>query len=154
MKWLDGLTDLMDSRSWWWTGSLACCSPWGLKESDTAEQLINDNCPVSLEGFKSDFLGCFCWHSGSCVENSAGHWGTGSIRGKEPPCQCRGHRVMYSVPALGSSPGEGHGNPLQYSCLENPMDRGTWWTTAIGSQSQTWLMWLSMCTEGQGASQR
>ena len=36
---------------------------------------------------------------------------------------------MDSIPALGSSPGEGHGNPLQYSCLENPMDRGAWWPT-------------------------
>ena len=36
---------------------------------------------------------------------------------------------------LGRSPGGGHGNPLQYSCLENPMDRGTWWATSIGSQS-------------------
>ena len=31
------------------------------------------------------------------------------------------------IPALGRSPGEGHGSPLQYSCLENPMDRGAWW---------------------------
>ena len=34
----------------------------------------------------------------------------------------------------GRSPGEGNGNPLQYSCLENPMDRGAWWATVIGSQ--------------------
>ena len=33
------------------------------------------------------------------------------------------------IPGLGRSPGEGHGNPLQYSCLENPMDRGTWRVT-------------------------
>ena len=33
------------------------------------------------------------------------------------------------IPGLGRSPGEGHGNPLQYSCLENPMDRGAWWAT-------------------------
>ena len=32
-----------------------------------------------------------------------------------------------SIPGSGTSPGGGHGNPLQYSCLENPMDRGTWW---------------------------
>ena len=31
------------------------------------------------------------------------------------------------IPGLGRSPGGGHGNPLQYSCLENPMDRGAWW---------------------------
>ena len=34
-----------------------------------------------------------------------------------------------SIPGLGRSPGEGNGNPLQYSCLENPMDRGVWLTT-------------------------
>ena len=33
------------------------------------------------------------------------------------------------IPGSGRSPGEGYGNPLQYSCLENPMDRGTWWAT-------------------------
>ena len=33
------------------------------------------------------------------------------------------------IPGLGRSPGEGNGNPLQYSCLENSMDRGAWWAT-------------------------
>ena len=37
-----------------------------------------------------------------------------------------------SIPALGRSPGEGNGNPLQYSCLENPMDRGAWRATVHG----------------------
>ena len=32
-----------------------------------------------------------------------------------------------SIPGLGRSPGGGHGNPLQYSCLDNPMGRGAWW---------------------------
>ena len=36
------------------------------------------------------------------------------------------------TPGLGKSPGEGNGNPLQYSCLENPMDRGAWWVTVHG----------------------
>ena len=36
------------------------------------------------------------------------------------------------TPGLGSSPGEGNGNPLQYSCLGNPMDRGFWWATVHG----------------------
>ena len=35
-----------------------------------------------------------------------------------------------SIPGMGRSPGEGNGNPLQYSCLENPMDRGAWGTVA------------------------
>ena len=38
-----------------------------------------------------------------------------------------------SVPGSGRSPGEGNGNPLQYSCLENPMDRGGWWAIVHGS---------------------
>ena len=37
-----------------------------------------------------------------------------------------------SIPGLGRSPEEGNGNPLQHSCLENPMDRGAWWTTVHG----------------------
>ena len=36
------------------------------------------------------------------------------------------------IPGLGGSPGEGNGNPLQYSCLENPMDRGAWQATVYG----------------------
>ena len=37
-----------------------------------------------------------------------------------------------SIPGSGRSPGEGNGNLLQYSCLENPMDRGAWWATVHG----------------------
>ena len=39
-----------------------------------------------------------------------------------------------SIPGLGRSPGEGNGNPLQYSCLENCMDRGAWCLQSMGSQ--------------------
>ena len=50
-----------------------------------------------------------------------------------------------SIPGSGRSPGEGTGNPLQYSCLENPMDRGAWWAAVHGVvESQTRLKWLSM----------
>ena len=41
-------------------------------------------------------------------------------------------REVGSILALGRSPGEGNGNPLQYSCLENPMDRRAWWATVHG----------------------
>ena len=51
---------------------------------------------------------------------------TGGSAGKESVCNARD---LGLIPGLGRSPGEGNGNPLQYSCLENPMDRGTWWTT-------------------------
>ena len=44
------------------------------------------------------------------------------------------------IPGLGRSPGEGHGNPLQYSGLENPMDRGAWWAAVLGvTKSRTRL---------------
>ena len=38
-----------------------------------------------------------------------------------------------SIPGLGRSPGEGNGNPLQYSCLQNPMDGGAWWAAVHGA---------------------
>ena len=41
-------------------------------------------------------------------------------------------RDTGSIPGLGRSPGEGNGNPLQYSCLENPMDRRAWWAVIHG----------------------
>ena len=45
-----------------------------------------------------------------------------------------------SIPGFGRSPGKGNGNPLQYSCLENPMDGGAWWVTVHGgAKSWTWL---------------
>ena len=47
---------------------------------------------------------------------------------------------LGSIPGLGRCPGEGNGNPLQYSCLENPMDGGAWWATVHGvANSRTQL---------------
>jgi len=48
---------------------------------------------------------------------------------KNLPADTGDIRDAGSIPGLGSSPGGGHGNPLQYSHLENPMDRGAWWVT-------------------------
>ena len=54
--------------------------------------------------------------------------------GKEPTCQCRRCKRHGFDPwvGLGRSPGGRHGNPLQYSCLENPMDGGALWATVHG----------------------
>ena len=41
-----------------------------------------------------------------------------------------------SIPGSGRFPGEGNGSPLQYSCLENPMDRGAWWATVHGGRKE------------------
>ena len=54
-------------------------------------------------------------------------WGfPGASVGKEPPCNLRDARDMGLIPGSGRSPGGGHDYPLQYSCLENLMDRGAW----------------------------
>ena len=51
---------------------------------------------------------------------------------KNPPANVRDVRGLGSVSGWGRCPGEANGNPLQYSCLENPMDRGAWWATIHG----------------------
>ena len=57
-------------------------------------------------------------------------WGSA---GKEPACNVGD---LGPIPGLGRSPGEGRGSPLQYSCLENPMDRGAWWAIVHGGQKR------------------
>ena len=59
-----------------------------------------------------------------------GSWGfPGGPDGKESACNGGDPGL---IPGSGRSPGEGNGNTLQYSCLENPMDRGAWWATVHG----------------------
>ena len=53
---------------------------------------------------------------------------------KNPPATAGDIKDLGSIPGWGRSPGKGHGNPLQYSCLENSMDRGAWQATVHGSQ--------------------
>ena len=63
---------------------------------------------------------------------------------ENPPTNAGDIRDAGLIPESGGSPGGGHGNPLQYSCLENPMDRGAWWaTTCKFAKSWTPLKWLS-----------
>ena len=104
MRWLDGITDsvdmslskLGDDKG---QGTLVCCSLQGLKESDTIEGLNNDAPTMGFPGV-------------TIVKNPAAN---------------AGHlRIMDSIPGLGRSSGGGHGNPLQYSCLENSRDREAW----------------------------
>ena len=64
---------------------------------------------------------------------------------KNPPANAGKVRNTGSIPGLGRSPGGGHGNPLQYSCLENSTDKGAWWATVHRvTKSQTRLKRLSM----------
>ena len=57
---------------------------------------------------------------------------------KNPPTHAEDLKDTGLIPESGRSPGGGHGNPLKYSCLENPVDRRTWWATVHGiANSQT-----------------
>ena len=51
---------------------------------------------------------------------------------KNLPANAGDIKDMGSIPGLGKSPGGGNGNPLQYSCLQNPIDSGAWWATFNG----------------------
>ena len=57
----------------------------------------------------------------------------GGSDGKESACNAKD---LGMTPGSGRSPGEGNGNPLQYSCLENLMDRGAWWATVHGGHKE------------------
>ena len=66
---------------------------------------------------------------------------------KNPSADAGDLRAAGSIPGLGRSPGRGHGNSLQYSCLENPMDRGAWRAPVHRvTKSRTQLKQLSMHT--------
>ena len=62
---------------------------------------------------------------------------------KNLPANAGDIRDAGLIPVLGRSPGVGNGHPLQYSCLENPMDRGAWWATVHGVITKSWT-WLSI----------
>ena len=64
---------------------------------------------------------------------------------KNLPANAGETRDTGSIPGSGRSPGGGHGDPLQYSCLENPMELGAWWATVhSGAKSWTQLKQPSM----------
>ena len=72
---------------------------------------------------------------------------------KKSACNARIPGDTGSIPESGRSPGGGHGHSLQYSCLENPMDRGAWWAIVHRvSKSRTQLKWLSTHTKNPPAN--
>ena len=74
---------------------------------------------------------------------------------KNPPDNAGDERDTGLIPGSGRSPGKGHGNPLQYSCLENPVDRRAWQGTVHRvTKSRAWLKWLSMYTHSHTLHQR
>ena len=66
---------------------------------------------------------------------------------KKLPANAGDARDMGSSPGLGRTPGEGNGNPQQYSCLENPIDRGAWWDMVHGV-TKSWTQLKQLRTHG------
>ena len=67
---------------------------------------------------------------------------------KNLPSNAGDIRDMGLIPGLGRSPGEGHGYPLQYSCLDNPVDRGAWWAMAYRI-TNSWTQLKQLSTHAQ-----
>ena len=79
---------------------------------------------------------------------------TNNNNNNNPPTNLGDIQDKGSIPGSGRSPGGGHGNPLQYSCLENPMDRAAWQATVHRvANSRTWLKQLRMHTHKRKSNQ-
>ena len=104
--------------------SLAGYSPWGCKESDTTEVKQ-----------ASKQITCSCWvgrFSNSFMFDLILSYFILLNSGKEPPASGGDTGDTRSIPGLVRSPAGRHGNPLQFSCLKNPMNRGAWQATVHG----------------------
>ena len=103
--------------------------PWpGIKPGPPALGAWNHSHWTTREGPFSFFF---------LIPNLTQHVFHGGSDGKKPTCNAGD---LGLIPGSGRCPGEGNGNPFQYSCLENSMDRGTWQSTVQGlTQSWTWL---------------
>ena len=136
---------------------------WGFMLSDVARWFLNRDCILKSHGIvfflrkkneerRGEYgLICFVPEVSLCVnvlnflKPTTGNSGLPLwLSGKESSCNAGDVRDKGSVLGLGRSPGQGHGNPLQDSCLENPMDRGAWWVMVHrAAKSRTRLKRLS-----------
>ena len=122
--------------------SLACCSPWGPKESDTTEQLNSTEVISLIVASRPLVLVC---HRGKLIHGYREIYVSSNILLGFLVAQIVNNLPAMQkspglIPGSGSSPREGNGYPLWYSCLENSMNREAWWDTAHGvAKSKTQL---------------
>ena len=97
------------------------------------------SCLHVMAGGKGGFINV-CWERDAADMSQR----TSQVVLKNPSVNAGDIRNTGSIPRSGTCPEGGHGNPLQNSCLENPMYRGAWWAVAHKiAESRTWLKWLS-----------
>ena len=147
-------------------GGLVYCDSWGHRESDTTERLnwTEPNWRIVALQYCVGFCHTSTWisHRYTYVPSLLNNWifffffamtsilkkrnvahidhcFSGVSDDKEFTCSAGGPGL---IPELGRSPGEGNGNPLQYSCQENCVDRGAWRRTIVRGVKKSW-MWLS-----------
>ena len=115
------------------------CSPPGSSVHEIFQARILGQVDISysrgsLRSREQNYIFCI-----SCI----GWWPDGTVV-KNPPANAVD---VGSIPGLGKAPGGSHANPLQYSCLENPMDRGDCWATVHGGHKESDTTdWLSVHT--------
>ena len=125
-------------RSWPWPTLIAAL--W-IKRQPWESKLCPDSWPTEVMRLNSVYyfnlpnLGVICTNRGF----------PGCASGKEPTCQWRRPKNAGSIPGSGKSTGVGNGNPPQYSCLKNSMDKGAWQVTVHGTAKS----WTQLATEPQ-----
>ena len=113
-------------------------------------RMLSSRCFVT---FCPAFLVAFTQGLVQNVQTSRSQGFPGGTSGKEPACQCRRRKKPRFDPWVEKIPGGGYGNPLQYSCLEDTMDRGAWGPQSLGFQrvGRDWS-WLVACSRSQSST--